>query len=74
MEDLTTMAQTRRKPIRNNTVVELADGWYCMVNGQLHGAWACREYALAGLQVEQRRAEQRAFKEIVATLKDEGIL
>lgn len=34
-------------------------GWHCIVNGAVFGSWACREYAVAGFQVEQRRAERR---------------
>lgn len=33
--------------------------WFCIVNGRTFGAWACREYALAGMKTEQRRAASR---------------
>lgn len=34
------------------------DGWKCIVNGKIFGIWARREYALAGMKTEQRRAER----------------
>lgn len=36
-------------------VIAMKDGFYAMVAGKLHGPWLMREYAEAGLQVEQRR-------------------
>lgn len=37
-------------------VFQLQDGWYCTVEGRTFGTWMCREYAIAGMAVEQRRA------------------
>jgi len=31
----------------------------CIVGGRTFGAWACKEYVLAGMAVELRRYEQR---------------
>lgn len=45
-------------------VFQLKDGWYCMVRGQTFGAWACREYATAGMRVEQRRAGLREIRNV----------
>lgn len=39
-------------------VFESEGYWYCSVGGRIFGAWICREYALAGLQVELRRYER----------------
>jgi hypothetical protein len=37
-----------------------SDGWwYCIVDGRVFGAWVSRAIALAGMKVEQRRAERR---------------
>jgi hypothetical protein len=40
-------------------VFQMRDGWYCRVAGRVYGEWACREYAVAGMQVEQHRALSR---------------
>jgi hypothetical protein len=42
-----------------NQVIALRDGFYALVNGRLFGPWRMREYALAGLQVEQRRRQPK---------------
>ncbi len=40
-------------------VIFLKDGFYAFVEGKLHGPWPMKEYALAGLATEQRRAQKR---------------
>lgn len=40
-------------------VYQMRAGWYCVVSGREYGPWAMREYAVAGMQVEQRRASRR---------------
>jgi hypothetical protein len=41
-------------------IVETEDGWCCIVNGQSFGTWMTRALAKAGMEVEQRRAAERA--------------
>lgn len=41
-------------------VIERDDGFYCVVNGREFGAWRSRAEALAGYEVERRRAADRA--------------
>jgi hypothetical protein len=43
-------------------IFETADGWYCVVNGMVHGTWANRALAVAGMKVEQARARERDRK------------
>jgi hypothetical protein len=40
----------------------LKDGFYCMVKGKTFGAWDSLALAKAGMEVEQRRAADRARK------------
>jgi hypothetical protein len=40
-------------------VIEEHDGWYAIVDGQFFGAWRSRVEALAGYEVELRRAARR---------------
>lgn len=35
-------------------------GWVCMVNGRVFGPWPMKEYAIAGMQTEQRRAARKS--------------
>ena len=44
----------------NDAVLAFPDGYFAFVNGHLYGPWNCKEYAQAGLQTEQRRAQRRA--------------
>ena len=44
------------------------DGWHCVVDGEVYGIWPCREYAIAGMKTEQRRAKAR--EERMAALVD----
>ena len=44
-------------------------GWYCYVNGKTFGPWQLREYALAGMQTEQRRAEAKKQEAAEAALR-----
>lgn len=36
--------------------------WYCVLNGKRRGAWSCKAYAEAGLEVERRRFENRRIR------------
>lgn len=47
----------------NDHVFKAKDGWLCIVNGKVYGVWSCKEYAEAGMQVEQRRAASRQSKQ-----------
>jgi hypothetical protein len=40
-------------------VFVLDGAYWCIVDGRTYGTWDRREYALAGMQVEQRRAAER---------------
>jgi hypothetical protein len=40
--------------------------YWCIVDGRVYGAWDCKEYARAGMQVEQRRAAERRATELWA--------
>jgi len=40
-------------------VVEVDQGFDCIVQGRTFGTWATRELAKAGMRVEQDRANQR---------------
>ena len=40
-------------------VFQLRVGWFCIVAGQTFGTWPCKEYAIAGMQTEQRRYKKR---------------
>lgn len=51
-------------------IFERPEGWYCRVNGQMSGPWMCREYAVAGMQVEQRRADRKLREAIAVEVKD----
>ena len=44
-------------------VIERPEGFYCVVNGREFGAWATEAMARGGMQVEQRRVQQRAVLE-----------
>jgi hypothetical protein len=44
-------------------VFKMYDGWYCLVAGRTYGPWACKAYATAGMQVEQRRARIRLSRQ-----------
>lgn len=43
-----------------NRVIEKPEGFYAVVDGREFGPWMMKEYAKAGLQVEERRATKRA--------------
>jgi hypothetical protein len=43
-------------------VFKSQDGWSCIVDGRVFGAWPCKEYAAAGLKTEQDRASKRTPK------------
>lgn len=43
--------------------------WFCLVNGKTYGAWACKEYAIAGMKVEQRRATQQRYHVVEQIIK-----
>jgi hypothetical protein len=38
-------------------VYQLREGWYALVSGRTFGPWPLKEYAQAGLETEQRRAQ-----------------
>jgi hypothetical protein len=38
--------------------------YWCIVDGRTYGSWDCKEYALAGMQVEQRRAAERKAAQV----------
>lgn len=40
-------------------IIERDEGFYCVVDGEEFGAWRSRAEALAGYEVEKRRAERR---------------
>lgn len=47
-----------------NQVIALNDGFYASVDGHLYGPWACKEYAQAGLETEERRAAKRYIRNV----------
>ncbi len=50
---------------KTDRIVCLGPEEYCVwVAGRLIGSWPCRQYAAAGLAVEQRRASQKARKKM----------
>lgn len=40
-------------------VFEKPEGWYATVNGNVYGYWRSRAEAIAGMEVEQRRAANK---------------
>lgn len=51
----------QRATVYDNTLDSVfrdRDGWWCIVNGRRFGAWACKEHAVAGFEVEQRRLKR----------------
>jgi hypothetical protein len=49
----------RATAMSDDRVFAMGGAYWCIVDGRTYGAWDCREYALAGMQVEQRRAAER---------------
>ena len=46
----------------NDEVYNLIDGWFCEVDRKEYGPYNSKGAALAGMKVEQARAEKRALK------------
>jgi hypothetical protein len=50
--------------MNNDQVFIMGGVYWCSVDGRTYGTWERKEYALAGMQVEQRRVAEKKAAEL----------